>query len=792
MALQIGSPWQNGAPAFMQQGQVDWVAFGNTIWHASAAVLQRFAASNIQPVTFGAGLALASQFRMSVGGRERMDHTIRSLRGVPGLDKLLWFGFGQQSFVKMMGETQLGLNCVALCSCLAEVHSEERAARVLKELWELKGFPEEYEPAHSQFLALVKACSGAVARGGFGEELDAMIGYGEMLEFAGEGATASDATDLAKALDGLFQMTRGKVETVTFVGENECAFLAAIGRWLFDLTVYIEDSNGRLIYRSHESVTHGNTQILVQYSAQDRPGTLQQGTTFILPIGTALVSNDSMQFDRRWILKVSWDRCLQRAYGRKFKELLRLSHIFGSYLGVCARIYTALARGEPNVGEFSRAKFINFPDYAHGAGFIHGTTTIFSELERAAGLTDSMERSLHGTVDDAVKELEQNFQSLKKSCSCDVCSDRQLGDSPTSSEDSDRFSSDCLVALALTIRHLIMILACTDRDPHLLVAVHGLKTFYAFHQVSYRMWMGGSAPEVTLPALVTGLKINTAADVNLSKDKFSLPSEVPKNPIDEIRPLFDGSSVGQYQYEHTRFSATATAADGICCYRQCLRSCTISAQVMRTIYVIPGHIEKFYTPYDYVSDGLNERWEMSWSSEDRVTLGSIDSEEPRYKPIHLGKFNIKALAFDSPAHRQLRFYYKIIEPEGAIQKVYPGQFTEYILHCTGLLACSRGRKCRKQLCAPANVIRKGWDVGADHDGLVYESGLALCWWFYNDDLARCYVFNRYITKKSGVPSNIFLRRDECLPCSSQSCVREAGRILQQGKLRLEREIVHLI
>ena len=484
MALQIGAPWQNGSPAFIQQGQVDWVAFGNSIWRASAAVLQRFAASGIQPATFGAGLALASQFRMSVGGRERMDHTMHSLRGVPGLDKLLWFGFGHQSFVKMMGETRLGLNCVALCSCLTEVHSEELAARVLRELWELKEFPEEYEPSHSQFLALVKACSGTVTRGGFGGELDAMTGYGN-IEFPFQGHAASDAAELARALDGLFKMTRHKVETITFSGDNECAFLAAVARWLFDFTVYIEGPKGRLVYRSHESVTHENTQVLVQYSWQDQSGSLQQSMTFVLRSGEELIAGTIS--DRRWILKLPWDGCLKRAFGPKCRDLLRLTHVFGSYLGGCARIYAALATGEPNVGDFSRASFMEMSEYSHGRGFVHSATSIFAELESTTGLTAAMERSLYGTFEDAIRELEQNIQSLKASCRCDVCSDRQLGDSPAQSENGEKFDSEFLVALAMTIRHLITVLACTDRDESLSVAVKGLQsfrylTFYAYRQ----------------------------------------------------------------------------------------------------------------------------------------------------------------------------------------------------------------------------------------------------------------------------------------------------------------------
>ena len=112
----------------MQQGQVDWVAFGNTIWTASSAVLQRFAAAGIQPVTYGAGLVLSNQMHLDRIGQSRMENAVSSLKSSSGWGKLLWFGFGYQSFVRTMAESLAGIKCLALCACLAESHSEELAA----------------------------------------------------------------------------------------------------------------------------------------------------------------------------------------------------------------------------------------------------------------------------------------------------------------------------------------------------------------------------------------------------------------------------------------------------------------------------------------------------------------------------------------------------------------------------------------------------------------------------------------------------------------------------------------
>ena len=304
--------------------------------------------------------------------------------------------------------------------------------------------------------------------------------------------------------------------------------------------------------------------------------------------------------------------------------------------------------------------------------------------------------------------------------------------------------------------------------------------------------MGCSGPGRTLAAFVTNLKTVTDADTPRKEQEVVSPCDYPTSSIDEIRPLFDGSSFSQIRNNTERVRVTATAADGICCYRQCLLPCSSEAKVMRTIHVVPGHIEKYTTPYDFVSDGLNKRWETS--SNDVVVLGEVDSSDPKYKPIGLDKLEIKALAFDSPIHRQLHFYYKVILPGGAIQKIAPGNFTEQVLRCAGLLTCFRGGKCRKQLCTPAKFVRRGWAIDADHQDLIYNAAVALCLWSYDDDLARCVAFDRYTASRSfeGGAPNVFLRGDECLPCISQFILREASRILQRGNRGVERDIVHVI
>jgi hypothetical protein len=148
LIYQIGD---SSSPSFAQQGQVDWVAFGNTTWNITAGILKRFASADIQPVTYGAALALGCQFKLPPKGRENISQALVKLTGNNVFQNALYLGFGHQSFVKLISSSEPGLRCVALCSCLAEVHGLDVSGYILSELWVMSNYPKEYEPSHEQF-----------------------------------------------------------------------------------------------------------------------------------------------------------------------------------------------------------------------------------------------------------------------------------------------------------------------------------------------------------------------------------------------------------------------------------------------------------------------------------------------------------------------------------------------------------------------------------------------------------------------------------------------------------------
>ena len=515
--------------------------------------------------------------------------------------------------------------------------------------------------------------------------------------------------------------------------------------------------------------------MLIRYSQDEQPDVLQQSTTFVLPLGTDVISQHITSSESRWILKVPWDGCLLRVFGPTFRELTRLTHVLGSFLGGVARIYTALATGEPNVATFSRVRFIDFTELSYGKGFVHSVTSVFAELGRVPRLHDTMERALGASFDNASREVEQAALSLRNTCHCGRCCGR-------SSSDADSDSSidpvgECLFVIAMTIRSLVTALASTSRDEDLSVAVYGLQSYYMESCAAYAAWLEQNEDKQTFFGMAVGLASASDPEDTLVTKSGSL--------IRDIRTLFDGSVEGNNPAELE--GTTATAASGICCYRECLRAFSSKAAAMHVIHVVPGHIERGTTQYDVVRDGRQDNCIFPIS--EPVTLTQVEGSNFRYELTTIGRFEVKALATESSTYRALEFYYKVLLPNGSAAQIQPGLLSDQVLERTGVLSCCRGKKCKKQLAFPCSAVQKGWTIAEDNENLHYNSGIALCIWSNQDDVARCVAFDLH-NESYLSPSTTFLRRDECLPCCSETILRESAAILRD--LRQDREVLHVM
>ena len=799
--LQIGGSVSTDTPSFVQQGQIDWVAFGNTAWTATSVVLQRFASAGVQPVTYGAGIALASQFHLDHLGQQRMDQALERLRGIPLFHKLLWLGFGYQSLIDSLAKTAGGIKCVALCSCLADVHSEESAAWVLAELWKASKYPYQYEPSHSQFVALVKACAGVVAQTQFGRTVDRMLGDNSMLnntlwavssDTRGSLVEASNARDIAGALHGLFQISKGEVEDILVTGGAECAFIAALGHWLFNFNVYVENEQQQSIYPPTGPPNVRRTQVHVRYGEISDHSLQVTSRTYILKKCSDVFDRIPDNQERLLIVRTPWDGCLSRAFGPAFRSLADMPLHLGSYLGSVARVYSALAQGHDNVGSLSRIHFARFDETNYGYGFIHTILETFPELDRIQGLRNMLQSSADLPFGEALKSVEQSILALEQLCTCYECRF-------SSDEDSDN-SRSCLVGMSYAIREIAWTMASVVQDSPdhaLLPSVEGIRGFSRYgktklyHQDTegnYRVTDKGSWDRSSFAKDALGLK--EKGDLMQLNHPLYGPSLLFQGP--ELPGI-----LGNLKHlSQVTPNITALSSRGVCIYMDGLRDLTCQAELVHRVYVLPGHIYYRERQYNYVQDFDVLDSKIPGLSDIMKLKAQIEPATKTVPEATLGmekSLKVDPLAAELASEKAISCSYKIYNSDASL-RINPGKLAMQVLWRSGNIVCQR-KRCKSMLAFPCSVVKRGWAIQAADkpQGLTYFSRIACCIWPHQDELMRCVALATHFGGEgmNAKADTVFVRRRECLPCCSLSILKESSNILAdeypEGKV-----VVHII
>lgn len=755
--LQIGDNPPSSSPSFVQQGQVDWVAFANSTVSASVSVMQRFSAAGVQPVTVAGGLALGSRFELGKKGTHNMDTALKTLNGVFGYGKLLYYGFGYRSFVNILAETKVGVNLVALCATLVDMHDIAFAAEVLAALWKLESFPDQFEPSMSQFTALVTACSGVIAATVFGQIGDMMLGdLRKILRLSSRSGlprrSESSAQDVAKVLHGLFQISQGARERIQIIGGPSCSFVGAFAHWLLNFTVYVEDDSGTIIHA--DTLGHEAAQVRIRYSDMNKLSAELNisSTTYILRDYEMLFMTNETYEGIGVKARTSWDGCLKRAFWGSAERLINGSHILGSYLGSAARIFAALARGEADVGEFSRLYFGDFVDGAYGRGFIENVGAIFPELERVEHFEKIMLKAFNNSVEHALSNLQVAVTSLTDLCECGLCS----GEATRCVNELQDECADtyCVLGTAMTIASLVRLVACLDIHEKLNPTISGLHLIYK--QCDRRIHLNGRRRQ-------SPLRLNDILCLHsLNDDNYALLSS------DEIMAgahcLFTGHPSEQSALQRTR---TALSLNGICCYIEALHGPSSNASVLRRVRVLPGRILRGDREYAEVFDGPGPPFQFHLPrakfSPTSVTTPATYRED---------EFEVKPLVEEQSNGLGLSFYYEAAFPM-AVARIEPGNLTQRVLLRTGLIVCNR-RTCKKDLAFPCRYIQDGWML-LDESFKEQEADQSincLIWPFRESfDVGRCVAIQTALQNE-----DIFVRRDECLPCCTKTVVTSSERL----------------
>ena len=763
--MNLSQPVGTGChPAFATNGQVDWVAFGNTTWTITSTVLQRFSAADIQPATYGAALALGARFRLGPYGQRRVDTAIRQLRASSSFQKLLWFGFGQKSFLYLLADNQVGLNCLALCACLADTHSTEVAGYILSELWRACDFPPEYEPSHEQFVHLIKVCEGALTGTTFGETVERMTGSQRLEVRANRDENhasqnwerCANPRDIALVLEALFNISMSRFHSIKVSGALECAFIGGIAEWLFDLRVASVDHDG--------SCPIQDPQVLLQFSlglpiSESKSMTRVESTSYYLNSTDDFWSqlHSSSPSSSLLILRVPWETCLTRSFGIYFDNLCALSFTLGEFLGSAARIYTGLALGEPDVGVFDdcRENFVDFLDHCHGSGFVQATLVVFPELQRMPDLGRVMHLAEARPFSESVIALANAFVALSKQCNCRRCCPSSLPSYP---------AKTCIPAIASMILRVTRLLGTTQQDSTLLPTISGLRAF-----------------QERLP--LTGTSMS-------QKDLESVLG-LDRSPCDTVLVdpivLFSGTFPFHQSRLHTKEKeptdvsvATAISWGGICAYMESLRQPAELLSNYRIVHVTSGQIQKerrkFNAVYDrpIAQDGSNPGLHF-FDFNKKANLGMSGDDVPDLQAIVTERGQDIYFAYAVPASSNKPYAPSLLW-------LLPGLASHTAIRRYSIVPCSRGGNCAGSpdvecQTTPTDLFIPDETLSTDNVTcrITERPQTSL------EQLVRLQLhqFNRHGDR------TLIIRRNECLPCCAKVMLRDGDKLRREGQLRYE-------
>ena len=683
---------------------------------------------------------------------------MRQLRASFSFQKLLWFGFGQKSFLYLLADNQVGLNCLALCACLADTHSAEVAGYILSQLWRACEFPPEYEPSHEQFVNLIRVCDGAFAGTTFGETVERMTGSRRLEVRATREENyqsqnwerCADPRAIALVLEALFNLSMGRFQSIKVSGALECAFIGGIAEWLFDLRVASVGYDG--------SCPIQDPQVLLQFSL-DPPDAGSKSLTRIESASYYLNNTDDFwsqlynpsSSSSLLILRVPWETCLTRSFGIFFDKLCAISFTFGEFLGSAARIYAGLALGEPDVGTFDdcRENFIDFLDQCHGSGFIQAALAIFPELQRMPDLGRVMHLAEARPFSESVVALSNCFAAMSKHCECRRCCPSSL---------PSYLTKTCIPAIASMILKVTRLLGTTQQDSSLLPTISGLRFF-----------------QERLPPMGTSMSQKDLESI-LSLDHSSRDM-VLADPI----ILFSGTSPFLESRLHTRERATEDVSDvtaiawgGICAYKESLRRPAEHLSNYRIVHVTSGQIQKgrrkFNAVYDrpIPQDSSNPSLHF-FDFNKKANLGMGGSDVPDLQAVVTERGQDIYFAYALPACST--------KPHAPpLLWLLPGLASHTAIRRISVVPCSRGESCPSRPDLECHATPT--------DLFVPDETLST-------EVVSCHVSERTQTSLEQLirlqlqltsehqHQTLYIRRNECLPCCVKVMLRDSDKLRRE-------------
>lgn len=691
-------------PSFQQQGQLDWVALGDSICSVSLGILKRLTDAGIQPLTYQAGLAISTKFCLSEDGSQRVREALSKLKPFHGFESILWFGFGQKSFLAFLTERELGVNCAALCACLGETYGSAGASRVLQTLWKVNEFPSDMEPSRTQFATLVSNCAGLFIKTHFCEIMQRMAGPYKRDNPHVDPERRGASSGIAKAIDGLFQVSRGALKAIEIHGCIDIAFIGTIAYWLFDLSVWIEMHDGSCLFSSCLHSEEAAVRLHYTTTKVKNPMIQISATTFVVESVQDLLSDD---LHAAIIFRVSWDKCLAELFNDELRGILSQTALLGNVLGAIARIYKALALCEQDVAKLSRIHFINYQPQGYGASYINGLCALLPELSYSRTFLEGASRSLNQSVAKNITTINDSMAKLRARCRCRLCG--------TAKSHSSRGESSCYMAVLLLLRHLGDMMAHVDADSTVAPRLSGLQA--AYNQQA-DLWDSArdSAPYFNV---AMGFPRSGGTSTEAAYTSSRLKSTHLDYIMSQIYLIFVGLGYRSQAGENLSFRkkphCTAVSRLGVCIWLDALRSLNTDPASMSTFHVMVGRISYKNRSYTSVWD-LSPPYDTPSAKMPSAVFNpsrNLKNPSAHESQVHM---KVQALATERDVEGSIGFAYQV-QDSRIPRLLQPGILTEMLLAWTATFPCPKTLTCSDGPIGDYYERISGWDfMGEDAKG----------------------------------------------------------------------------
>ncbi|EAU37404.1 predicted protein [Aspergillus terreus NIH2624] len=244
-------PNQTG-PGFSQQGTVDWTQLAKSSVALSLEILSRPSKAGVEPLTLAMGQAIFSRFQLPPSTQQKIHTVLGNLKPFSSYSNILWFGFGVKHVVRLLVESEQGMTCVALCGGLSVSYDRFYCAQVLRSMTQIQEAPANLSPSITQWSNLVDSCSGTLLSSDFPNMVEGFsrLWYNGAGQDAWKRHGATSPHALGKALSTLAAISSGSLQSATFVGGADCAWVAAVAEWVLGLAIEVIDAQtGDCLYQ---------------------------------------------------------------------------------------------------------------------------------------------------------------------------------------------------------------------------------------------------------------------------------------------------------------------------------------------------------------------------------------------------------------------------------------------------------------------------------------------------------------------------------------------------------------